>query len=170
MKKAQKRLGNKGFSLVELIVVIAIMAVLVGVLAPTLIKNVEKSRESTDMQNLDSIKNAVVTVMSEEKVNTDVMAAMSTNDSITYSLGKGKEAKFDSITTTSLKDALQETITSSIAMKSSNAKADTANVYIEIEKTGKVTVFVSTDNKIENAISCKNTKDSNGNAEKLIAQ
>ena len=35
MKKTQKRLGNKGFSLVELIVVIAIMAVLVGVLALT---------------------------------------------------------------------------------------------------------------------------------------
>ena len=32
MKKTQKRLGNKGFSLVELIVVIAIMAVLLHLL------------------------------------------------------------------------------------------------------------------------------------------
>lgn len=49
-KKAKK--NNKGFSLVELIVVIAIMAVLVGVLAPTLIGNIEKSRESRIFRTL----------------------------------------------------------------------------------------------------------------------
>ncbi|HAL02696.1 MAG TPA: hypothetical protein DCP07_05005, partial [Lachnospiraceae bacterium] len=34
--------NNKGFSLVELIIVIAIMAILVGVMAPQLIKYIEK--------------------------------------------------------------------------------------------------------------------------------
>lgn len=66
MKRNQKRLGNKGFSLVELIVVIAIMAVLVGVLAPTLIGNIEKSRESKDIQNLSEIQRGIVTALADE--------------------------------------------------------------------------------------------------------
>ena len=38
MNKKQKSLTNKGFSLVELIIVIAIMAVLVGVLGTSVLK------------------------------------------------------------------------------------------------------------------------------------
>lgn len=54
-----KKLNNKGFSLVELIIVIAIMAVLVGVLAPQFIKYVESSRQSTDIDNVRAMKTAV---------------------------------------------------------------------------------------------------------------
>ncbi len=49
---------NKGFSLVELIIVIAIMAVLVGVLAPQFIKYVEQSRRSHDIATAQEIREA----------------------------------------------------------------------------------------------------------------
>lgn len=51
--------NNKGFSLVELIVVIAIMAVLVGVIAPQFLGYVEKSRRSADITNAQVIASAV---------------------------------------------------------------------------------------------------------------
>ena len=55
----EKKLNNKGFSLVELIIVIAIMAVLIGVLAPQYLKYVERSRVSTDRDNVTSIESAL---------------------------------------------------------------------------------------------------------------
>ena len=48
MKREQKSLTNKGFSLVELIIVVAIMAVLIGVLAPQYLRYVEKTRLQRD--------------------------------------------------------------------------------------------------------------------------
>jgi len=57
--------NNKGFSLVELIIVIAIMAVLVGVLAPQFIKYVESSRQSTDIQNIGEYKTAIETYVAD---------------------------------------------------------------------------------------------------------
>ena len=54
-----KKMNNKGFSLVELIIVIAIMAILIVVLAPQYLKYVEKSRNSTDLQNITEIKTAL---------------------------------------------------------------------------------------------------------------
>lgn len=46
----KKKMDNKGFSLVELIIVIAIMVILVAVLAPQYLRYVEKSRVATDTQ------------------------------------------------------------------------------------------------------------------------
>ena len=57
---------NKGFSMVELIIVIAIMAILAGALAPALIKYINKSRISTDIQTANTIATAVQTALSNE--------------------------------------------------------------------------------------------------------
>ena len=59
MKRREKK-NNKGFSLVELIVVIAIMIVLVAVLAPVFTKYVEQSRRATDVQNANTIAESIL--------------------------------------------------------------------------------------------------------------
>ncbi|MBR3104787.1 MAG: prepilin-type N-terminal cleavage/methylation domain-containing protein, partial [Lachnospiraceae bacterium] len=60
--------NNKGFSLVELIIVIAIMAILVGVMAPQLIKYIEKSKVSADTQLADTVHSALLTAMMDPEV------------------------------------------------------------------------------------------------------
>ena len=46
---------RSGFSLVEIIIVIAIMAILIGVIALAVLPNIQRSRESKDLTKLDNI-------------------------------------------------------------------------------------------------------------------
>lgn len=70
-RKINKQKSNKGFSLVELIVVIAIMAVLVGVLTPQFLGYVSRARISTDVQNMDSILRAADVYVADKELQSE---------------------------------------------------------------------------------------------------
>ena len=59
---------NKGFSLVELIVVIAIMAVMTSVLAPSLLGYVEQSRMAKDDSAMGEVNNAIKLALADQDV------------------------------------------------------------------------------------------------------
>lgn len=149
MKKTQKRLGNKGFSLVELIVVIAIMAVLVGVLAPTLIRNVEKSRESKDAQNIDSIKNAIEVALQDEAAYAEAVPVPATpGAAVTPKVIVTVESKTGNtdvaITGTEVKNQLDATLdTSKMKLTSKKYKATGVKVEFKVDKDGHVSIAES---------------------------
>ena len=62
--------SNKGFSILELIIVIAIMAILVGLIAPFLYIYLNKSQVSADTQLCSSIQDAIFISMHDRDVTT----------------------------------------------------------------------------------------------------
>lgn len=105
--------NNKGFSLVELIIVVAIMAVLIGVLAPQYLKYVEKSRVSSDKQAVDAVVGAINTSLSDEAVYSTIgttgTITVDTNGNITGG-------------TTELRTAVQKACGSTIKLQSKSYK------------------------------------------------
>ncbi len=95
-----KKKNNEGFSLVELIIVIAIMAVLIVVLAPQFIKFVEKGRESTDLQNITEAKTAVETYVADKGIKS--------SETFTVEIADGTEGKVIQVTGSTDKTILAE--------------------------------------------------------------
>ena len=98
----KKQKNNKGFSLVELIVVIAIMVVLVAVLAPVFTRYIESSRRSTDVQNATALKEAVMADVSDEKIvkpqsGDTITKTVAVTDDLPSSVGEVPKAKGDKV-------------------------------------------------------------------------
>lgn len=144
----KKKNDNKGFSLVELIIVVAILAILVGLLAPQYLKYVEKSRKSADASNLDEMVRAIQVYAADAEVTLP-------EDTYTIEIGKNgttvtpnKEAN-----KTTAETALSETApdwkkTKLKSNKWSNGETDDAkkanvesiSAIIKVEQDGGTTV------------------------------
>ena len=81
---------HKGFSLVELVVVVSIMAVMVLILAPALLQYNERSRAEKDNKAMDEIVNAVQLALADSETFDEAYAHSVINNYITYTDSSGK--------------------------------------------------------------------------------
>ncbi len=129
--------SNKGFSLVELIIVVAIMAILVGLLAPQLLRYIEKTNVSHDIQFADSIKKAVELAMADP----DVLASNDYAKPVSNEMGT-----FVSQAGTAFSNSVYETLGfSSYAEVMSNLRSkDCSAIMIMVDSdTDRVTVQIN---------------------------
>jgi len=129
--------NNKGFSLVELIIVIAIMAILVGVMAPQLIKYIEKTNESSDAQLCDSVRTALTTASMDPDIvrNGGGLSGNGTFTTITAACA-------DSATKTAAFEILG--ISSDISNSSFKSKVGkNLGLHIEVTGSNNITVYVN---------------------------
>lgn len=138
-KLLNKKKNNKGFTLVELVIVIAILALLVGLLAPQYTKYVEKSRKAADADNLEEMVKAVQVY----EADTDSDAALAAGD---YSIELSTTAP-PALTGDGLQAALNEYVPDYTSKKLKSKKWADNKIKADINVTadGKITVTYSPD-------------------------
>jgi len=80
---------KRGFSLVELIIIIAIMAVLLVVLAPVLLSYTERSRAQKDASAMDEVINAVQLALTDADICDEMLRYSIDNNYLTYTDSSG---------------------------------------------------------------------------------
>jgi len=139
-----KKQNNKGFTLVELIVVMAIMAILVGALAPQVIKYVEKARESKDLQTVSTVYTAVQTAIASSEVTIEdqkvVLESVTNTTAIPLLADIKSLLSSDMGTSTAIVGKCK-----SSAGKGTTGTGTTTAVYVAYDKlTGYLGVYIGT--------------------------
>ena len=75
--------NNKGFSLVELLIAIVIIAILAAAIAPALIHYIDKSRKADDITGAAAIGDALKSSMSNEEVYDEITDRVSSSSTAT---------------------------------------------------------------------------------------
>lgn len=122
-----EKMNNKGFSLVELIIVIAIMAILAGALAPALLKYVAGSRRSSDISNGQTIATAVETAYTDESATSFGDVALSQVSAIPTTAGTVGEIINNNLTGGVAKFADAKTT----KYKTAGSTGDTTHYFVE---------------------------------------
>ena len=149
-----KKMNNKGFSLVELIVVVLIMAIIAVALAPQVMKWVENSRKSTDIENYNALVEAANVASTNEaflKVVDGTGVQIQMGDSAT-ALNTGAGA---SQLTTILNDTLPDWTKTKITGAWSGELVDTPTGTATFSASEK---FIVTIKKSTNGILVEKTK------------
>lgn len=90
MKKLMKKKNNKGFSLVELIVVVLILGIIAVALAPQVMKWVGKARTNSDENTAKDIKSSVQIALADWQQAHNVPSATAT-----FTIKKGTDIAFE---------------------------------------------------------------------------
>ncbi len=140
--------NNKGVSVVALIIVIAIMAILVGVMAPQLIKYIEKTNVAADVQVCDTVRSALVTAAMDPDVvkhGGALKAGTSTTVKGCYNDGTDKEGTTFTYVLTDILGKDPDTVKDDL--KSKKAKGN--GISVQVGNTGNnVKVFATGDTDI----------------------
>ena len=129
--------NNKGFSLIELIIVIAIMAILVAIIAPNLTKYLGKSKAETDKKNIDEVRHQVYNCISQATINEEkVMSDENIGSAsylVSYSSSTGLSVVYASTNGTA---DFANLLTKSIEQGNVSSKVDKTKDKLDIEIAG----------------------------------
>ena len=143
IKAKNEKKDNKGFSLVELIIVIAIMAILVGIVGTQVIPYIDKSRNAKDVQKLSGLCTDAMTAYSSNAATLDATSVYTIEIGDSVDVKKGGAADTD----TTLKDAFEELNgikkVSDLKLESKAGK-DVTKVTITCQNTGDMITVTTT--------------------------